>query len=498
MKLMLRRLGPLVVLLITLTAVQAAPKPNIVFILVDDLGYADLACQGSKDIRTPNIDTLAATGIRFTQAYVTAPQCGPSRAGIMTGLNQARFGYMGNDDHSGLPDPKVLPLMPEVLKTAGYRTGLMGKWHIGHGTEYLLAEKGRSNKPVELLPAERIACAKPWLRGFDEGLFQISGSGYYFPFKAPFNRHPGSHYFTFDPSGAEPAEIHLNEDAYSTDFVTDAALDFIRKGDETPFFLYVAYAAPHTPLQAKQADIEANSHIKDEKRRTFAGMMTCLDANIRRVLDLLGQNGLRENTLIVFLSDNGGPTSQNTSRNDPLTGFKGDVHEGGLRVPCLMSWPAAFPQGSVYSNPISSLDLLPTFAAASGAQMNKEVDYDGIDLMPYLKIDSSVKEPPHQALYWSWGEKKALRVGDYKWLDAGSVTRTQPARGVFNLSQSPVESKSTLLTTPEKEDELKRHDGAYWSARLGKLTPRNESTTPQSQDFRSPTSIRTHKSSEKQ
>lgn len=467
-------------LLLTLSIAAAATmapaadaKPNIVFILVDDLGYADLGCQGSKDIRTPNIDTLATTGIRFTEAYVTAPQCGPSRAGIMTGVNQARFGYMGNDDHAGLPGPKVLPLMPEVLKTAGYRTGLMGKWHLGHGTEYLLAEKGRSNKPVELLPAERIACAKPWLRGFDEGLFQISGSGYYFPFKAPFNRHPGSHYFTFDPSGAEPAEIHLNEDAFSTDFVTDAALDFIRKGDETPFFLYLSYAAPHTPLQAKQVDIQANGHIKDEKRRTFAGMMTCLDGNIGRVLDLLTKMGLRDNTLIVFLSDNGGPTPTNTSRNDPLTGVKGDVHEGGVRVPCLMSWPGAFQKGAVYSKPVSSLDLLPTFAAAAGARLKQEVDYDGINLIPYLKIDSALKEPPHPALYWRWGEKKALRVGDYKWLDAGSVTRTRPTQGLFNLGESPVESPATLQEAPARLEEMKRRYADYWSARLGQWTPRN-------------------------
>lgn len=470
---MTKQLLAVSLLLATLTVAQAATTPNILLILTDDLGYADLGCQGSKEIRTPNIDSLAATGIRFTDAYVSAPQCGPSRAGIMTGVNQARFGYMGNDDNLGLPDPKVLPLMPEVLKPAGYRTGLVGKWHIGQGTEFFIVQNKWGSKPPALLPAERIACAKPWLRGFDEGLFIVGGGGYYFPFKAPYSRHSCSHFFTFNQTNAEPTEFRLGEDAYKTDFLTDAALDFIRGSADRPFFLYLAYTSPHTPLQAKEADIEANSHIQDENRRTFAAMMTCLDGNIGRVLSLLKEKDLRNNTLIVFLSDNGGPTSGNTSRNDPLTGRKGDVHEGGIRVPCIMSWPGVFPQGTVYSKPVSSLDLLPTFAAVAGAQIRKDIDYDGTDLIPYLKLNSSIDEPPHQAIYWRWGEKKAIRYGDYKWLDAGKVTRTKPATGLFNLAESPVESESTLLNAPERLQEMERRYEEYWSKRFGELIPRN-------------------------
>ena len=469
----MNQLRTLLFLLATLTAAQAAadPKPNILLILVDDLGYADLSCQGSEDIRTPHIDSLAKTGIRFTEAYVSAPQCGPSRAGIMTGLNQSRFGYLDNNANAGLPDPDKVPLMPEILKAAGYRTGLVGKWHLGQGTECLM--KAAKEKDITPLSPERIACAKPWRRGFDAGLFMVSGSGHYFPFKEPYSRHPGSHYYTFNPTTDEPTEFRLGEDAYNTDFFTDAALKFIEESDKAPFFLYLAYTAPHTPLQAKPEDIQANSHIEDKNRRIFAGMMTCLDHNIGRVLDLLDEKGLRENTLIVFLSDNGGPTSQNTSRNDPFTGVKGDVHEGGIRVPCLMSWPGVFPEGTAYSKSVSSLDLLPTFAAAAGTQLKQEIDYDGTDLIPYLKVHSTEAAGPHEQIYWRWRDKEALRLGDYKWLDAGSVTRTQPARGLFNLAESPVESKSTLLNAPERENQIKQRSEAYWSTRLGKLTPQD-------------------------
>lgn len=237
-------------------------RQNILFILVDDLGYADLGVQGSNEIHTPRIDELAQEGIRFTGAYVTAPQCGPSRAGIMTGINQARFGYMDNNEHAGLPDPEILPLMPELMKSAGYHTGLIGKWHIGQGTEYLI--KTHEKNHMGLLPAERIDQAKPWSRGFDEGLFIVGGGGYYFPFKEPFSNHPRSHYYTFDGAENEPKEIRLDEEAYNTDFFTDAALKFIRESKDEPFFLYLSYTAPHTPLQAKPEDIAANSHIQEK------------------------------------------------------------------------------------------------------------------------------------------------------------------------------------------------------------------------------------------
>ena len=462
-------------LLLSSFANASDQKPNVLFILADDLGYADLSCHGSSDIRTPHIDSLAQTGIRFTDAYVTAPQCGPSRAGIMTGLNQARFGYLDNNEHAGLPDPQTLPLMAEYMKSAGYHTGLIGKWHIGQGTEYLIPKREKNHMP--LLPSERIDCAKPWLRGFDEGLFIVGGGGYYFPFKKPFSNHSRSHYYTFNGAEKDPKEIRLDEEAYNTDFFTDAALEFIRESKDDPFFLYLSYTAPHSPLQAKPEDIAANSHIQDENRRIFAGMMTCLDNNIGRVLDLLDEEGLRQNTLIVFMSDNGGPTGtgpgKNTSRNDPFTGKKGDVHEGGLRVPCIMSWDGVFPEGTVYSNAVSSLDLLPTFAVAAGAEINAKVNYDGSNLIPFLKMGSSTTALPNENLYWRWRGKKAMRSGDYKWLDSRAAPGIQPNYGLFNLAENNKEASKTLLNAPERMRDMEQRYEKYWSEHFGKMTPEN-------------------------
>ena len=201
-------------------------RPNILFILVDDLGYADLGCQGSEEIRTPHIDGLAASGLRFTDAYVTAPQCGPSRAGIMTGVHQARFGYLDNKDNHGLPDPQILPLMPEYIKKAGYRTGFIGKWHIGQGTEIMLNKKERDEyhevRKSDILSPKRVEAAKPWKRGFDEGLFFVGGSGQYFPFREKFANNPSSNYFTFNGPDKEPEPFKRSADAFKTDFLTDA------------------------------------------------------------------------------------------------------------------------------------------------------------------------------------------------------------------------------------------------------------------------------------
>lgn len=200
-------------------------------------------------------------------------------------------------------------------------------------------------------------------------------------------------------------------------------------------------------------------------------MMTCLDSNIGRVLDLIDEKGLRQNTLIVFMSDNGGPTSKNTSRNDPFTGVKGDVHEGGIRVPCIISWKGVYPEGTVYSQPITSLDLLPTFAAVAGAKLKTDIDYDGTDLSPYLEKNASEKGAPHNTLYWRWRAKKALRAGDYKWLDSRNFPGTKPDYALFNLAESNKEDSVTILNEPKKLDELENSHTKYWKNRFKKLLP---------------------------
>ncbi len=460
-------------------------RPNILFILVDDLGYADLGCQGSKEIRTPHIDGLAASGLRFTDAYVTAPQCGPSRAGIMTGVHQARFGYADNEKNHGLPDPKILPLMPEYLKQAGYRTGLVGKWHIGQGTEAMLSKKARDEyrkiRKVTAFSQERVEAAKPWKRGFDEGLFFVGGGGHYFPFRAKRTDGSSANYFTFNGSDRNPKPFERDTVAFKTDFLTDAAIDFIKSKDKKPWFLYLSYTAPHTPLQAKQKDIAANTHIKDPARRIYAGMMTCLDGNIGRILKQLDQQGLRKNTLVVFLSDNGGPTSKNTSRNDPFSGVKGDVYEGGIRVPMIASWPGTLAKGKVISEPVISLDLLPTFTAVAGRQA-KHPHLEGKNLMPWL---TGKAECPGGELFWSWRENfNAVRIGTLKEIRNGKPVKAVdgtaiPAHNFVDLVTNPRElAGEQTLKDEDKKQRLSTALDAWLSSvkvDADKLTPISKS-----------------------
>ena len=460
-------------------------RPNILFILVDDLGYADLGCQGSKEIRTPHIDGLAASGLRFTDAYVTAPQCGPSRAGIMTGVHQARFGYLDNKDNHGLPDPQILPLMPEYIKKAGYRTGFIGKWHIGQGTEVMLNKKERDEyhevRKSDILSQKRVEAAKPWKRGFDEGLFFVGGGGHYFPFREKFANNPSSKYFTFNGPDKQPEPFKRSADAFKTDFLTDAALDFIKSKDKKPWFLYLSYTAPHTPLQAKPKDIAANTHIKDPRRRIFAGMMTCLDYNIGRILKHLDKQGLRENTLVVFLSDNGGPTGPNTSRNDPFSGVKGDVYEGGIRVPMIASWPGTLAKGKVVSDPVISLDLLPTFTAVAGRKAKHPL-LEGKNLLPWL---TGKTECPNDELFWSWRENfNAVRMGTLKEIRNGKPVEAVdgtaiPAHNFVDLATNPRELASEhALKDEDKKKRLSTALDAWLSSvreDAGKLTPDSRS-----------------------
>lgn len=471
---------------VLLSPVSAAEesRPNILFILVDDLGYADLGCQGSKEIRTPHIDGLAASGLRFTDAYVTAPQCGPSRAGIMTGIHQARFGYIDNEDNHGLPDPQILPLMPEYIKKAGYRTGFIGKWHIGQGTESMLNKPERDEyrkiRKKEALSPHRVEAAKPWKRGFDEGLFFVGGGGHYFPFREKFSHHSSSKYFTFNGPDQQPEPFKRSADSFKTDVFTDAAIDFIQSKDKKPWFLYLSYTAPHTPLQAKPKDVTANRHIKDPKRRIFAGMMTCLDYNIGRVLKHLDKQGLRENTLVVFLSDNGGPTGPNTSRNDPFSGVKGDVYEGGIRVPMIASWPGTLAKDRVVSDPVISLDLLPTFTALAGRKAKHPL-LEGKNLLPWL---TGKAECPNDELYWSWrGNFNAVRMGTLKEIRNGkTVTAVDgtaiPAHNFVDLATNPRElAGEHALQDEDKKKRLSTALDAWLSSvkkDAGKLIPSAE------------------------
>ena len=424
----------------TIKEKQTNSQPNILLIYADDLGYADLSCQGSQDIRTPNIDAIASDGVRFTSGYVTAPQCGPSRAGLMTGLNQSCFGYLDNKNNQGLPPKSDVKTIAEYLQKSNYATGIIGKWHIGDEPEYSSAIIERS---------------RPWNRGFDYVLMMNRGMSHYFPY-----RKDGENWMTSrdrEPKLSEvkegSKEIVLKdypEDSYLTDIYSEEGVNFIRRHKDKPFFLYMAYNAPHTPLVAKEEDMKTNAHISDPNRKKFAAMMTALDRGVGMLRNEIKELGLEKNTLIFFISDNGGPTSKNTSKNDPFSGFKGDVLEGGIRIPFLACWPGEIPAGQVYEYPVTSLDVLPTAVSLAGGNLNDELEYIGVNLIPYLKGEK--KEASHDILYWRWRDKTALRKGNMKLVEP---FKDLPQSGMYNLERNVKEIPETKVENVSQKQQLK-------------------------------------------
>jgi len=393
----------------------AARKPNIIILLADDLGYGETGFQGSKDIPTPNIDSIAAAGVRFTDGYVSCPVCAPTRAGLMSGRYQQRFGFEHNPGpEEAAPENFGLPLaektIAERLKALGYATGMVGKWHLGYRPDFT---------PVK--------------RGFDEFFGFHGGAHEYIP-RGPALR--GS-----IMRGDKP----IREEEYLTDAFGREAAAFVRKHKDHPFFLYLPFNAVHAPLDACARHLEKFAAIKDEKRRTFATMMTAMDDAIGGVLKALREGGIEEDTLIFFLADNGGPTLQTSSRNDPLRGFKGQVFEGGIRVPFAAQWKKRLTAGRVVREPVISLDILPTALAAAG-ETGVESRLDGVSLLPLLTGEA--KNPPHEALFWRFGEQRAVRAGDWKLASGGGAPE------LYDLAADISEKNNLVEKRPDKLKEL--------------------------------------------
>ncbi|MCK5565658.1 MAG: sulfatase-like hydrolase/transferase [Planctomycetes bacterium] len=350
-------------------------QPNIVVILADDLGYQDVGFNGCTDFSTPNIDSLAKQGVKFTHGYVTHAFCAPTRAGLMTGRYQQRFGFETNpvydvyNTHIGLPASEVI--ITERLKKVGYRTGMVGKWHLG---------ASHSHHPNN--------------RGFDDFFGFLSGGHDYFKVDVTKPVHEG--YLQPLMRNTKPADV----EGYLTDQLSDEATGFIDRNKDKPFFLYVSYNAPHTPLQAPKETIKKYSHIKNKQRRVYAAMVDKMDEGIGRIIDSVKRNNISERTLVFFLSDNGGPLNKKDPQksftsNDPLRGGKGALYEGGVHVPFVAYWPGKLKAGQVYENPIISLDITRTTASLAGAD---ETNLEGVDLIPYLTGDK--KGSPHDYLYF--------------------------------------------------------------------------------------------------
>ncbi len=365
-------------------------KPNLVLILVDDLGYGDLGIHGSKQIPTPNIDKLAEDGVLFTQAYVSSPVCGPSRAGLITGRNQLSFGVDNNFFHSqpGFdPDFVGLPLsettLADKLRPLGYVNGIIGKWHLGEKTHFY-----------------------PTKRGFDEFWGFLAGGHDYFKAEIGWENMESPIECTYKT----PEPI-----TYLTDDIGDESVDFIQRHKKEPFFLFASFNAPHGPMQAIEEDLELFKHIDDELRRTYCAMVYRLDQNIGKILNTIADEGLEENTFVVFLSDNGGPAVapiSNGSINAPLRGQKTTVLEGGIRVPFIFKWPAKLGEGEIVNDMVLSLDIFPTFVNAAGGTISEEEKLKGVDIIPF--ISGQTKNLPHTSMEWKYTVSTAIREGDWK------------------------------------------------------------------------------------
>jgi arylsulfatase A-like enzyme len=404
-------------------------KPNFILIVADDLGFADLSLHGSKQIPTPNIDRLAAEGINFTQGYVSAPVCAPSRAGLMTGKNQVKFGFDNNlaENQPGFnPEFRGLPLSEKTiadrLKPLGYVSGLIGKWHLGEGESF-----------------------HPLNRGFDE-FWGYQGGGH--------------DYFTSQPDGKgylSPIECNYKTPqsiTYITDDKGDECVGFIKRHKNQPFFLFASFNAPHTPMQATKADLELFSHIQDEKRRTYCAMVHRLDINVGRIMKTLEEEGLSENTVIVFISDNGGPCDQNASVNAPLNGQKGILLEGGIRVPFIMKWTGQIPSGKTFEHPVISLDLAPTFIELAGGKISEDDKLDGVNLIPF--ITGKTKERPHELFNWRFTISAVVREGDWK-----LVRLPDRLPMLFNLAEDISEQNDVALQNPERTKTMLKQLGLW-------------------------------------
>ena len=407
-------------------------KPNILFIVGDDMGYADVGFHGSKEIPTPNLDSLARSGVRCTSGYVSAPYCSPTRAGLMTGRYQEKFGHEFNPTSRETGLPLTETTIANRLKAAGYATGLVGKWHLG-------------NQPA----------MHPQKRGFDEFFGFLGGSHSYFQWNGMLR-------------GTEP----VTGTEYFTDAFGREACDFIERHKGQPWFLYLAFNAVHTPMDATEERRAKFPGVAEKKRQTYDAMMLAMDENIGRVRKKLAETGQEENTLVIFISDNGGPTmpgtTMNASKNDPLRGSKRTTLEGGIRVPFVVSWKDHVKPG-VFEQPVIQLDLTATALDLAGGSTK---NLDGVNLLPFLSGEK--KSAPHDALYWRFGDQMAIRVGDYKLVryDRNVDLRTgrrEPATEpkLYNLASDVGETKDLFAAMPEKAKELQAKWDA-WNATLMK------------------------------
>ena len=439
-------------IVVCLTVAAAEKRPNIIVIVSDDQGYNDLGVYGCKDIPTPHIDSLANSGVRFTSGYVSGPYCSPTRAGLITGRYQQRFGHEFNpgpaqaaSDDMGLPVSEIT--LADRLKQAGYHTGMVGKWHLGYSEQF-----------------------HPLKRGFQEFYGFLGGAHSYVNARADSRN--------AILRGYEP----VDEKEYLTDAFGREAMAYLERHKNDPFFLYLTFNAVHGPLEASQKYLDRFASIEDPKRRAYAAMTSALDDAVGGVMAKLRELKLEENTLVFYVADNGGPPV-NASNNHPLRGHKAQTLEGGIRVPFFVSWKGRLPAGKTYDQPVIQLDIASTALAAAGVEPSADSRLDGVNLLPYLS-GNSTQPPPHQALYWRFGPQTAIRMGNWKLV---RHLETKEAE-LYNLAEDIGETTNLAQSQPQKAKELQAAYDAWnaqlaeprWQAPSRRL--RGESTRPKSTD----------------
>ncbi|MDX2035878.1 MAG: sulfatase-like hydrolase/transferase [Isosphaeraceae bacterium] len=408
-----------------------ARKPNVLVILSDDVGWGEFGFQGEKQIPTPNIDSIAASGVRFTQGYVSGPYCSPTRAGLLTGRYQTRFGHENNRVATVAGLPLTEKTIADRLRAVGYDTLAVGKWHLGLAPEY-----------------------RPTARGFDEFYGTLANTPFF---------HPTNFVDSRISNDVRPVP---ENDFYTTDAYAERIVDWLGRRTDKPWFIYLPFNAQHAPLQATKKYLDRFPNIEDDRRKTFAAMMSAMDDAVGRVLGKIRDLGQEEDTLIVFLSDNGGPTASTTSKNGPLHGFKATTWEGGVRVPFAMQWKGKIPAGKVYDHPIIQLDVLATAVAAAGITPDASWKLDGVDLVPYLTGAKTGK--PHETLYWRFAKQWAVRHGDWKLVVANGGSGKPE---LYDLANDLSETKDLAAEKPEKLAELQAIYDRWNAEQAEPITP---------------------------
>ncbi|MBI1356491.1 MAG: sulfatase-like hydrolase/transferase [Acidobacteria bacterium] len=412
----------------------AAERPNFVLIVSDDQGYADISCYDHPpEVSTPHLDRIAQEGARMTNGYASCPVCSPTRAGLLTGRYQQRFGfYQAPDSRTGLPTSERT--LADLLRAAGYATAVFGKWHLGYDPAF-----------------------RPLRRGFDE-FYGFLGHG-------------GHDFFDLSLSGPVTS-IYRNDEpiadqGYLTRNLTREAVSFVERRRDEPFFLYLPYNAVHNPIQAP-AEVVERFDAGDAQRNTYLAMLAVMDEGVGAVLEALDRHGLADNTLVLFFSDNGGARGT-SANNGKLRDYKHSVYEGGIRVPFLARWPARIPAGRVVDEPVISIDAFQTILTAAGVEPPGDRIYDSRDIM--LALRGELEGPLHEALFWNWTERDsdrgwAVRKGRWKLVSNKGETE------LFDLETDLSETRDLAIRQPETVRELRRDYEAWRDAMAPRMARR--------------------------